>query len=287
MTDSAAAPGRRGASAASAAFRWGGRRIKRSRWVGWVGRTGHVAKGVSYCLVAVLALQVAFGDRRRPRDREGVLREIAGRSFGTTVLIVLAVGFFAYAFWQFVRTALDRSDEGRDARGLSKRLRHAGVGVLYTATGVAAMSLALGSRAGPQGNERTETARVLDWPLGRWIVAGVGLCFLAYGLYNLYQATTRRFREDLREGEMGQAVQAWAVGLGVVGHVARGVVFALVGFFLVKAAVEYDPDEAVGIDGALAKLAAESYGTWLLSAVALGLLAYGLFCLVQARFRDV
>lgn len=269
------------------AVRQGGRRLKHSQWVERAGRVGHVAKGASYGLIAVLALQVAFGERRQPRDREGVLREVAGGSFGTTVLALLAVGFFAYAFWQFVRTVLDRDDAGSGPKGLAERARHGAVGVIYTVSGIAAVSLAVGSHSGAKGNENAETARVLDWPLGRWIVAIVGLGLLAYGLHNLYTATTEKFRKDLREGEMGHALRSWAVRLGVIGHAARGVVFAMVGFFLAMAAIEYDPDEAVGIDGALAKLAAESYGTWLLTAVALGLLAYGLFCLVQARYRDV
>lgn len=267
--------------------RLGGQRVRHSRWVERAGRVGHLAKGVSYILIAVLALQVAFGERRQPSDREGVLREVAGGSFGTAVLVLLAIGFFAYALWQFVRTFLDRGNEGSDAEGLANRAHHGIVGVVYALSGVAAVSLALGSHSGSQGNERAETAKVLEWPFGRWIVGAVGVALVAYGLYNLYRAMTEKFRKDLREGEMGRHLQAWAVRLGVLGHAARGVVFAMVGFFLAKAAVEYDPDEAIGVDGALAKLAAESYGTWLLSAVAFGLLAYGVFCLVQARYRDV
>jgi Domain of Unknown Function (DUF1206) len=276
----------RGGRRREGAVKRSGRRLKHSRWVEWAGRVGHVAKGVSYCLVAVLALQVAFGDRRQPRDREGVLREVAAGSFGTAVLVLLALGFFAYAFWQFVRTLLDRSEEGSDAKGLAERAHYGVVGVVYAASGIAAVTLALGSHSGA-GNEKAETAKVLDWPFGRWLVAVAGLGLVGYGIYNLYQATTKKFREDLRESEMGRAMRSGAVRLGVFGHAARGVVFAMVGFFFTKAAVEYDPDEAVGIDGALAKLAAESYGTWLLSAVALGLLAYGLFCLLQARYGEV
>jgi formate hydrogenlyase subunit 3/multisubunit Na+/H+ antiporter MnhD subunit len=128
---------------------------------------------------------------------------------------------------------------------------------------------------------------VLQWPLGRWIVAAVGLGVLAAGLFNLYRALTRKFRKDLREHEMGSQVRSWAIAVGVVGHAARGVVFALVGALLLKAALEYDPTEAIGIDGALRKLAQQPYGPWLLGGVAAGLLAYALFCFVQARFREV
>jgi hypothetical protein len=267
--------------------RRGSRRVKDSPWVERAGRIGHVAKGVSYMLIAVLALQVAFGHRRRTSDRQGVLREIAGKPFGTAVLVALAVGFLGYALWQFVRTFLDRSDDGSGPKGLAKRGDHAVVGAIYVASGVAAVSLAVGSRSATSGSERAETAKVLDWPGGRWIVGVVGVVFLVYGLYNAYKATTEKFRKDLREGEMGDEMRTGAVWTGVVGHGARGVVFAMVGFFLAKAAIDYDPHEAVGIDGALAKLADQTYGTWLLSAVAVGLLAYGLFCLVQARYRRV
>jgi uncharacterized protein DUF1206 len=263
------------------------RSLKDSPWVERAGRIGHVAKGISYILIAVLALQVAFGQRGRTGDRQGVLREIVGKPFGTGLLVALAVGFFGYALWQFMRTFLDRSGEGSGPKGLAKRGHHAVVGAIYVASGAAAVALAVGSRSATHGNERAETARVLDWPLGRWIVGVVGLVLVVYGLYNAYKATTEKFRKDLREGEMGDEMRTGAVWFGVFGHAARGVVFTMVGFFVTKAAIEYDPDEAVGIDGALAKLADETYGTWLLSATAVGLLGYGLFCLVQARYRRV
>lgn len=158
--------------------------------------------------------------------------------------------------------------------------------MIYTASTVAAVSLARGTGSGGR-DEKAETATVLEWPAGRWIVGAAGLGLLGYGGYNLVKAKTQKFRDDLDESGMSPTVRRWTTRSGSVGHAARGVVFAMVGFFLAKAAYEYDPDEAVGIDGALARLAHRSYGTWLLAAVALGLLAYAAFCLVQARYRRV
>lgn len=276
-----------------------GRQVRRGRsgarnseWIGRAGRVGHVAKGVSYALIAVLALQVAFGDRQQTEDRQGVLRELADKSFGTWALWGLVVGFAAYALWQFVRAAFDRSDDGDDAKGWAKRAHHAGVGVIYAGSALAAYSLVQGSSSGAGagaggGNEKAETAKVLEWPGGQWIVGLVGVALVAYGLWNGGKAFTEKFRKDLAEGEMSPTVRTWMVRTGVVGHIARGIVFGMVGFFLTKAALDYDPDEAVGIDGALAKLADNSYGTWLLASVAIGLLAYAVFCLVQARYREV
>jgi len=264
-----------------------GSRAKDSRWIERAGRLGHIAKGVSYAMIAILALQVAFGERRQPEDRQGVLREVASSTFGTAALWVLFVGFSGYALWQFARAFLDRSRDGTDAKGMAKRAHHLGVGVIYVGSAVAAASLAMGSGTAAGGDEREETATVLEWPMGRWIVAAVGLGFLGYGVANVVKAKTQKFRKDLDEGSMSPTVRRWTTRAGVIGHAARGVVFGMVGFFLAKAAWDYDPDEAVGVDGALARLAYRSYGTWLLSAVAVGLLAYAVFCGVQARYRRV
>jgi len=275
-------------TAASTARRSAGSAVNRAGqhdWVEKAGRVGHIAKAVSYGLIAILALQVAFHQGGKTTDRQGVLREVAGKSFGTAALWALAIGFAAYAFWQFVRAVLDRNGDGTDAKGLAKRGQHVLVGAIYTASAVAAVSLAVGSNSGTGGSEKEETARVLEWPGGQWIVGIIGVAMFVYGLANVWKAKAQKFRKDLDEGRMDPAVRTWSTRSGVIGYAARGVVFALIGFFLTKAALEYDPDEAIGIDGALRKLADQTYGTWLLGLVAAGLLAYAVFSLVQARYR--
>jgi hypothetical protein len=277
--------------ASRVSFAGSGRRaksqVRNSDGVEWAGRAGHVAKAVSYALIALLSLQVALGDRAEPKDRQGVLRELAGKSFGTAALVALAIGFAGYALWQFVRAAFDRSNDGTDAKGWAKRAHHAGVGAIYVGSAVIAASLVMGSGSSGGGDEKEETAKVLDWPLGPWIVGAVGLAIFGYGIANLVKAYNKKFRKDLDEGQMSPTIRTWAIRSGVVGHAARGIVFGLVGVFLTKAALDYDPDEAVGIDGALARLAHRDYGPWMLGIVALGLLAYAVFCLVQARYRRV
>ena len=135
--------------------------------------------------------------------------------------------------------------------------------------------------------QKEATARALELPLGRWLVAAAGLAVVGVGVFNVYRGLSRKFRTDLKEEQMGSEERRWYSALGIVGHVARGVVFSLIGLFLVKAAWQYDPKEAIGLDGALAKLAHAAYGQILLGATAAGLLAYALFCLVQARYREV
>ncbi len=118
-------------------------------------------------------------------------------------------------------------------------------------------------------------------------MTGVGLAILGVAAYQLFRAFSEKFMDDLETGHLGNAGETAVEALGIVGLVARGVVFGLVGGFLVKAALEYDPDEAIGLDGALAKLASASYGSLLLGLTAGGLVAYGLFCVVQARYRRI
>jgi Domain of Unknown Function (DUF1206) len=265
----------------------GGRTIAHSDWIERAGRVGLVAKAVSYGLIGILALQVPLGHGGEAADGHGVLRRLATESWGGPALVALTIGFAGYALWRFTEAVFDRGGEGSDAKGLAKRARSFVVGVLYTISAVAAWSLMRSASADAGGNEQEETARVLDWPAGRWIVLAAAAALLADGAFNLYRGVTTKFRKRLREYEMHGKVRRWAIRSGVVGHVARGVVFAIVGVFLGKAALEYDPNEAVGIDGALLKLVEQPFGPALLGLVAAGLVAYGIYTLVEARYRRI
>ena len=277
-------------STAAQRVRTTGRSVGHGDWVERAGRVGLVAKGVSYALIGILAIQIPLGQGGQATDRQGALRQVASESWGPAALIALAVGFACYAVWRVIEAVVDRQHEGKDPKGLAKRARSLGLGVLYAASAAVALALVRSGSSGAGGSggdEKQETARVLDWPAGRWIVLAVGLGFLADGLYNVYRGVTTKFRERLKTGEMSPPVERAAVASGVVGHLARGVVFSLVGVFLAKAAIEYDPSEAVGIDGALLKLAQHDQGPLLLGLVAAGLVAYALYCLVEARYRKV
>jgi hypothetical protein len=277
-------------STAAQRIRTTGREVGHGDWVEWAGRLGLLAKAVSYALIGILAIQIPLGHGGQAADRKGVLRQLATESWGAAALIALAVGFACYALWRVIDALVDRRNKGQDPKGLAKRATSFGLGVLYAASAAAAVALVRsGSSAGGggTGDEKQETARVLDWPAGRWIVLAVAVGFVGAGLYNLYQGITTKFREELKTGQMSRGVERSAVASGVVGYLARGVVFALVGVFLGKAAIEYDPNEAIGIDGALLKLADASHGPLLLGLVAGGLIAYALYCLVEARYRKI
>lgn len=264
------------------------RQVGRSRWVEWLARFGLVAKGISYVIVAVLALAVAFGETARPEDREGALQRIAGESWAKPLLIVLAFGFAAYVVWRLAQAFFDRDNEGEGPKGLAKRAAALGKAVLYAGLCFVTVKLLVDARSSSTGGgEKKATAVVLDWPGGTWIVGLAGVAIIGAGAFNAYRAVTQKFEDDLDQGEMSEAEERWYGRIGTLGHAARAVVFGLIGTFLVKAALEYDPNEAIGLDGALAKLAGQTAGPYLLGLTAAGLLCYGLFCFVQARYRRV
>jgi hypothetical protein len=262
-----------------------GREVRRDAergtgWYAWVARGGLVAKGFSYAVVGAIAIQVALGERGRATSREGALATIAQGGLGKVLLALLAVGFAAYALWRFVSAYAEREDDddaSDKAKNWGKRAGYVGRGLIYAALTYTTVKIVAGSAPGQsQSREaKTTTAGILDWPGGRWLVGLIGLAIIGAGAWNAFRGVTRNFEEKWRTGAMSPTERRWGGRAGMAGHLARGVVFTLIGIFLVKAALEYDPREAIGLDGALQKLAQASYGPVLLGVVAAGLICYG------------
>jgi drug/metabolite transporter (DMT)-like permease len=262
-------------------------RVGDSEWVERLGRIGLVAKGVSFAIVGVLALLVAFGAGGAATDRPGAFRYLSDQSYGFVALLAIALGFGAYALWRFAQALLNRDDEGNDMEGWAKRAGALAKGLFYGGLSLLAISFLTGPR-GESESERERTAQVFEWPLGRWLVGALGVALVAYGLWNGYRSISGKFRKHLEEGKIHREKVSPLVNVaGFLGHAARMVLFGMVGVFLIRAAYQYDPKEAIGLDEALAKLAHQPGGPIWLGAAAVGLFAYGAFSLLQARYRDI
>jgi uncharacterized membrane protein YidH (DUF202 family) len=239
-------------------------------WQEPLARVGLVAKGISYGLVGLLALKLALGDGGAATSNQGAMQHLASTSFGAFLLVLLAIGLAAYALWRLIQAW----------KGTERFVNAARV-LIYGALTYSAVRILTGS--GEQSQNRSAhktTAAVLGWPGGTWIVGAIGAVLIGIGLYQLYMGVSRKFEEKWRgQSDIGNVV-------GVVGHIARFVVLALIGIFAIKAAVDYNPQKAVGLDGALQKLVHESYGSFLLGVTAAGLIAYAVFCFFDARYRD-
>jgi uncharacterized membrane protein YidH (DUF202 family) len=255
-------------------------------WYEILARTGLVAKGASYGLVGVLAIGVAIDVGGKATSQTGALKQLAGSSFGSVVIVLLAAGLAAYALWRFAQVAATREED--EKKLWAKRVLCVARGLIYTALAFSAVKILAGSGGGSQNHKAHKTtAVVLSWPGGTWIVGIAGTTIIGVGLWNAYRGISKTFEKKWKTYEMSSTARRWAGRSGLVGHVARGVVFALIGIFAIVAAVEYDPQNAIGLDGALQKLAHQSYGPYLLGITAAGLVAYAIYCLADARYRDV
>ena len=264
-----------------------GRRAGKSPWVEGLGRLGLVAKAVLYAVIGLLAIQVALGGREESPDKDGALRTIAEQPFGKGLLVLLAIGLAAYALWRLAQAILDRDNEGEGAKGLAKRAGALGKAAWYGILCGLTISALVGNGNGGGDNEQQQTAGVFERPFGRYVVYAVGLAFIGAAAFNGWRAVTCKFNKKLKTGQMSETEEAAATGVGILGHLARMIVFGLIGVFLFKAAWEYDSKEARGLDGALLEVAQAPYGGPLLGAVGVGLLAYAAYCLVQARYRRI
>jgi hypothetical protein len=263
-----------------------------SGWYAVLARSGLVAKGASYGLVGLLAIKLAAGHGGKATSREGALQSLAQHGFGKVVLALLALGLAGYALWRFVQAVVEREDADDAKEKLKtwgKRAGYAGRGVVYAGLTFSALKLLFGGSGEGSQDEKAHrtTAAILDWPAGRLLVGAAGIVIVGVGLWNVYRGLSQKFADKWRTGAMSQVQRTWGGRVGVVGHLARGVVFGLIGIFVTKAAIDYDPKDAIGLDGALRKLAEASYGPYLLGVTAAGLVCYGLYCLVDARHRDV
>jgi hypothetical protein len=248
-------------------------------------RAGFIARGVIYGTIGILAIKVALGAGGKTTSQTGALKTIAHQPFGKVLLILVAIGLGGYALWRLIHALVGHGPEKSDDK--FERLAALGSGVTYALICAIAVSILLGSGSSSSGSPKKPTAGVLGWPAGTWLVglAGVVLCGIA--LYQLYRGLTHDFLKDSKTEQMSPAVRTWVTWIGTFGHLARTVVFGLVGIFLIKAAVDYNPNKAVGLDGALAKLAHHSYGEWLLGIVAAGLIAFAIYSLSDARYRRI
>lgn len=253
-------------------------------WIEPLGRLGYAAKGAVYAIVGILAAQAAIGAGGETTDSQGALRRIIDAPFGRVLLGLTAIGLVGYAIWRLVQAFLDTERKGSDAKGAITRLAYAGVGLTYLGLALTAVQMLRG--AGGSGDaQQGWTARLLAQPFGQWLVGLIGAIVIGVGLYQLYKGFTAKFRDELKLNEMSPTEDTWATRAGRLGFSARGIVFAIIGALLIAAARQADASQARGLGGALETLSSQPYGALLLGVVALGLIAYGFFCLVEARYR--
>jgi hypothetical protein len=239
---------------------------------------------VVFGVIGVLAFEVALGSGGKATNQQGALATIARQPFGVVLLVIVAIGLAGYALWRLVSAAVGPRDSSDD--GVRERVPALASGIVYAALCFTALKILFdGHATSSASNPKHATAGVLGWPGGPALVTIAGLILIGVGLYQGYQGVARKFCDDARTDEMGTGVRRAYTTLGVFGFLARMVVFLLVGYGVIKAALDYDPRNAIGLDGALQKLAHSSDGPALLGIVAVGLIGFALYCIADARYR--
>lgn len=252
----------------------------------WLARAGLVARGVVYGVIGILALELALRTGGKAASQRGALETIGHEPFGRVLLVVLSAGLGGYAVWRLVSAATGPRDE--DEQGGVHRMSALASGIAYVVVCVTAVKILVGANtAGGSSSPKHEAAGVLGWTAGPEIVGIAGAVLIGVGAYQGYKGVARKFLEDSRTGEMSPAVKRAFTALGVFGHLARLVVFALIGYGLIKAAIDYAPGNAIGLDGALQKLSRASGGPLVLGVVAAGLVGFALYSIADARYRKV
>lgn len=248
-------------------------------------RAGLTARGIIYILIGWIAVLVALGRSAREADQQGAIQLLASKPYGLVSLWLLGIGFVAYALWRLSEAAFGVTGEGN---GAGPRLKSLGRAVVYAGFAVLTFKAISGAQSGSQSHQQQDlTARVMQYPAGRWIVGIVGLIIVIAGLVLVMEGFRRKFMKYLRTGQMSPRTRRVVRLLGTVGTIARGVVFALVGVLVIDAAITHTASKSGGIDKALLTLRDQPFGVVLMLAAAIGLLIFGVYGLCEARWRKV
>lgn len=263
------------------------RRASNSTAMEGAARWGLAARGVLYLLVGALALRIAFGDGGQQADRGGALERLAREPFGGFLVWALGIGLVGMALWRLSEALFGAA--GPDGHKTSKRLMSGARFVLYAVISASVLLYAAGERGGGSSDRQSRdlTARAMELPVGQWLVGAAGAALVGAGGWIAVRALRRTYHRHLKGSRLSRRARHVVDVLGVGGGVSRGAVFAAAGVFALRAALDYDPDEAKGVDDTLRSFAGTPAGPWLLVAVAAGLMLFGAFSFALARYRRV
>jgi hypothetical protein len=250
-------------------------------------RAGFVARAITYGVIGGLALALALGagtDGTKP-NQQGALALIARSWIGKLALGVIALGLLAYAVWKLAEGILTLGLEGRPGRSVTDRIANVGGGLVYLVFFLVAVRVLVGSAGDSSKAPRQAAAGILDWPGGQALVAIGGAALIVISVYQAWDGLSGRFAQNSKAEEMGAQQRRLFLTVGRIGLTARAAVFLLVGYFVLRAALDFHPSDAVGVDGALARLHHQPAGPALTGLVAVGLLVFAAHSLFEARYR--
>lgn len=257
------------------------------KWVENMARAGYAAKGSVYILVGILAFVAAVGLGGSIAGPKEALEVLRSKTFGKTLVLVIALGLACYAMWRWVQSILDADNRGKKPKGLAMRGAYAVSGLIHIALAWAVFKMAMGRSEGGDNSEAGLTAKLMAQPFGIWLVGIVGLIIGGIAVFHIARGWKGSFKKRLDFSKVNQKFCDILCRTCQFGLIARGITFLIISWFFIRAAKNYNPQEAGGLSDALHKVASQPYGPWLLAVMGLGLVAYGIHALVEARFRRI
>lgn len=250
------------------------------------GRIALATQGALYVVLGLLAVGVARGDESDRPSQTGALESIARQPYGKAALGIVTVGLLVHALWRLWLAAVGEPGDDDDAGSLAKRAANVGRAAIYLSfLGAAVRLLTKGEGSGGGSTEQESTGTVLSWPGGPWLVVAAGLVVIGVAGWNVRKALTRSFLDDLDLGRAPHLRRTTVGRIGTVGYLGRAAAFAAIGWFLVDAGRQHDAEEARGLDDALRELTTAAYGPLLLLVVAVALITFGAFRILDGLLR--
>jgi Domain of Unknown Function (DUF1206) len=232
-----------------------------------------------------MSLALGAGTDGADPSQQGALGLISRSAIGDAALVLIAAGLLAYAVWKLEQGIFERGPEGGGSGKTFDRVGNVAGGVGYLLFFGVAIKTLTGSAGNGSSGPRHAAAGVLGWPGGQVLVAIAGVVLMAVSAYQVYDAVRGGFAEDSKTEQMGPDERRWFMAIGRVGLSGRALVFVLIGYFLVRTAIDFNPSKAVGVDGALARLHQQPYGPWLVGLVGLGFMVFAAFSFFETRYR--
>ncbi|GAB2539344.1 DUF1206 domain-containing protein [Rufibacter soli] len=260
---------------------------QKKHWIESFAKVGYIAKGIVYFLVGILTAMAALGLGGEKASNSDAFSHVKQIPSGSLLLALLAIGLVGYSLWRFTQAIKDTEHKGAGAKGAGKRIAYAFSGLLYASLAYLAFKVLTGNGGGSGGGSKEQTlvAELLEKPFGKWLAIAIGLMTIGNGIYQITKGVTASFMKNIN----GLPRDKFDIlkKAGQAGYISRGVVFGIIGFLFVRAAWLQKPKVAEGTEGAFSFLQTSPFGNVLLAVVAIGLMGYGIFMFVQAKYSDI